>query len=246
MTNLSNLRTAALALGLAGVLSAGITGCEKKKPPPPPPPPPKAPPPPAKVDVVAMLQEEKSDARVQFAETAAPTDPELAKAAIHLADALARGDDAALRSLLDLSGRRVLDDLVARAEWSPATAKIEAVRIAQMASLGEGAIVTTAIQEPGGAYILNWTAVHPGDSVIFTPMPAASGTKPRASDWDTENVAFAPTDAFGLQNVSPEELQKAVEAATSGSEPGRDPMRKNTPGGPITIPNPGGGSPGGG
>ena len=247
MTNRTNLRTAAVALGLAGVLSAGITGCEKKKPPPPPPPPVIIKPPPPKVDMVALQQELNADPRIQFAEGAAPTGRELAEGAVRVADALARGDATALRALLDRSGQQVVDDLVNRAEWEPATSKIEAVRIVYLTELGSstpGGTFTTAIQEPGGAYVLNWGAMTVGDNLTIVPVPAVGGTKARASDWDGQNVVFAPVDLAGLENVSPEEIQKAIEAATSGGEPGRDPMRKNTPGGPITIPNPG--APGGG
>ncbi|MCC6660115.1 MAG: hypothetical protein IT437_04435 [Phycisphaerales bacterium] len=244
MTSRNNTLRVACLLGLAGLIA--VTGCEKKKPPPPPPPPVIVRPPPPKVEVEALLQELKSDARVQFAEAAAPTDRTLAEGAIRLADAIARGDSAALRKMLDRGGQHILDELVNTAEWADETAKIEAVRIAQMQPLGGGSIVTTAIQEPGGAYVLNWTAAQVGDGIVFSPLTAASGTKPRASDWDTANVLFSVQDTKGLENVSPEEVQKALEEAGVGSEPGSNPMRKNTPGGPITIPNPGGGSPGGG
>jgi hypothetical protein len=238
---MTSLKTSNLVV-LSLVAIASFSGCEKKKPPPPPPPAPVIIPPPPKIEVQALLQELKSDARVQFAESAAPTDRTLAEGAIRLADAIARGDDKALRGLLDRSGQVILDDLVGRSEWSPATGRIEAVRIAQITSAGPAAIVTTAIQEPGGAYILNWTAVPSGDRVMFVPMTAADGTKPRASDWDTAMVLARfemPTD---LPDLGPLNGPGRSPDAPGETPAGTGPTRKSTPGGPITIP----GSPGGG
>ncbi len=246
--SLSNtlVRGAALAL----VSAALLAGCEKKKPPPPPPPPPPpAPTVPDKVDVQALLQEHHSDARVQFPDDNAPTDRTLAEGVILLANALAKGDSGAMRDMLDQSGKAVLDELVSNGGWEESTKKIEAVRIVRL--LQEGyerppATLATAIQDPDGAYVLVWKAQPTEDSYVFSPQLAADGVKARASEWDDQEV----TGSLGL------ELGFGGEAADGAAPEGapeeetpekqRDPMRKSTPAGPITIPNPGGGGGGGG
>lgn len=241
-TTLAVARAAFLGLALA----ASFAGCEKKKPPPPPAPVvPPPPPPPPKVEVQALLQEVGADARVQFPESSAPTDRTLAEGVIRLADAIARGDSSSMRRLMDRSGQAILDEIVGRADWAPATARIEAVRVAQLMQLGVGgqptALVTTAIQEPGGAYILNWTAQPVEDSYIFVPTMAAAGVKPRASDWDnalvTASVSLPTEDPSG--DLGRETLPQNPGASEPAASPGG---RKNTPGGPINIP----GGPGGG
>lgn len=108
----------------------GLGGCERKPPPPPPrPAPPPPPPPPEPVNVEALLAELGADARVQFPRQFAPTDESLARAIVRLADAVARGDDAALRDLLGPFGRDVLDELITTGEWDAATGRVEAVRV---------------------------------------------------------------------------------------------------------------------
>ena len=66
---------------LAATVALGVAGCEKKKkaPPPPPPPPPPKVELPKPVDIQAVLQEMKSDARVKFVEEQAPADRSLAE-----------------------------------------------------------------------------------------------------------------------------------------------------------------------
>jgi hypothetical protein len=81
------------------------------------------------VQVEAILHRVGADARVQFPQSRAPTDEDLAEAVIRFASALARGDESAFGSLLDPSARSVLDELLSSGDWEEATARIEAVRV---------------------------------------------------------------------------------------------------------------------
>lgn len=232
------------------ILAATLAvGCEEKKKavaPAPPPPPPRVVIP-DKIEVQALLQELKSDARVQFPDAAAPTDRSLAESVIQFANAIATGDSGAMRGMLDRAGQAVLDDLVGTGGWDDATKKIEAVRVVRLNQSGydqPSAMVATAIQEPGGAYVLLWAAKPGGDRYIFSPQLAASGVKARASEWDSAEVEgrLSLMDSEALEglgaNLPPGVDPKALE------EQVRDAMKRNTPSGPITIPNPSG--PGGG
>lgn len=248
MTHRTRLSSPCLA---AAVAAAFFAGCEKKKPPPPPPPPPPRPEVviPDKVEVQALLQQLGSDARVQFAPAAAPTDRSLAEGVIRLADALARGDAPAMRGLLDRAGQAILDDLVGTGGWEDGTKSIEAVRVVRVNQSGyerPAASVATAIQEPGGAYVLVWQASPAGDGYVFSPRLASTAVKTRASEWDNAQVE-------GGLEFDPNELKDVLSDGGPGSDrrtpdeekPERQPpntIRKNTPGGPVNIPTgPGGG-----
>src|SRR5689334_20001317 len=134
------LERAARAMGIALIAaSVCVSGCGKKKKPPPPPPPP--PPPkvviPDPVDVNAVVQQLHADARVQFPSGQAPADRSLAEGAVKIADALAKGDSAALKSLLDAGSQPVLDELVSSGGWKEGTGEIEQVRIVAVSGTQE-------------------------------------------------------------------------------------------------------------
>ncbi|MFM9995522.1 MAG: hypothetical protein ACKVU4_06925 [Phycisphaerales bacterium] len=248
MTRRRSLRKPFL-FGGAILAAALAVGCEEKKKeePPPSPPPKQQVVIPDRIEMKALLQELNSDARVQFPDAAAPTDRALAEGVIMLANAIAKGDSGAMRPLLDRAGQAVLDDLVGTGGWDDATKKIEAVRVVRLNQLGydrPSASVATAIQEPGGAYVLLWAAKPDGDAYIFSPQLAAAGVKARASEWDSAQVdgQLSLLDGADLGDLSgglppgmdPKEIEEQL----------RDAMRRNTPAGPITVPNPSG--PGGG
>jgi len=124
---------AGMRVGVVGLcFGLVLAGCgEEEKPPAPPPKPvaPPPPPPPEPVDAQALLQDLGADARVQFPQENAPADRDLAEGAIRLADAIARGDEQALREQLDDRAEAVLDELVAGGQWYEDTSSVEAVRI---------------------------------------------------------------------------------------------------------------------
>jgi hypothetical protein len=92
------------------------------------------PPPPPQISLNDIAQNEKADARVQFAPDVKVSEDktDLGKAVVHLADAFARGDDKALKPLLTQRARILLSQLVTDGGWSDATKPIEAVRIVFM------------------------------------------------------------------------------------------------------------------
>src|SRR3954469_9213249 len=129
-----------LLIALLSVSLVAAPGCakKKKKPPPPPPPPPVVEAPPEKIDVAALMQELHPDARVQFPQDAAPVSRELATGAIRLADALAKGDPAALEKMLAPRDRGILQDLRETGQFDEAAKKIEAVRIVYVSESESG------------------------------------------------------------------------------------------------------------
>lgn len=178
-------------VGVAGM--AMLTGCEKKAPPPPPPPPPPAPvtpPAPEPVTVSKVLSDLKPDPRVQFPQEVAPVDEELARAVVNLANAVAKGDSDALRDMLSGEAQVTLDGLVNSGEWDEATSKIEGVRVLRIrdnAPTGNQAMndatVWLAVQEPGSAYVMGWSARNASGSWKFDGAAATNAVKPRAQDF---------------------------------------------------------------
>lgn len=190
-------RVALLSLGmmaLGTVPSLVLTGCEEAPPPPPPPPTPPPPPPPSPdpVDLAPLMR--GIDARVQFPEAKAPYDASLAEAVIAFAAAFASGDDAALGGALDNTMRGILDSMIADDTWYESTEEIEAVRVVFMsqepdvdedANYGEFVL---AIQEPGGAYTLGWSASETDGGWVMNSLETVDLTLPRAADWDGDSL----------------------------------------------------------
>jgi hypothetical protein len=86
------------------------------------------------VSLDTIAQNEKADARVQFASSIKVTEDktDLGKAVVHLADDIARGDAKDLKPLLTQKARGLLDHLVTEGGWDEATKPIEAVRVVFM------------------------------------------------------------------------------------------------------------------
>ncbi|MBK7406198.1 MAG: hypothetical protein IPJ41_16735 [Phycisphaerales bacterium] len=183
------LGSAGLVLGAMALLSLG--GCKKAPPPPPPPPPPVIrQPDPEPLDVASLVQSMGVDARVEFAPSQAPVDRSLAEAAVHLADAFAKGDSDGLRKLLDKRDQPILDQLVTNEQWLDATDKIEAVRVvsidsgSRLSEAPERTELALAVQDPDGAYVLVWSGKKLFDNWVFTAKPASGEERARAAAWD--------------------------------------------------------------
>lgn len=193
----NNWRSAGLLTAATMVLTLGamLSGCGEEEAPPPPPKREAPPPPPPDPDPVQLSPlMGGADARVQFPQEKAPYDRSLAEAVIAFAGALASGDDAALSDSLTLSGRGILDSMLADGSWFDATDKIEAVRVVylgQQPDLDEDASsadFVLAVQEPGGAYTLGWSATETDGGWVMSPVPTADATLPRAADWDGSSM----------------------------------------------------------
>ncbi len=244
------LRACLAAAVLAG---AALPACEKPAPPPPPPPKrTEAPPPPEPVRADALLQTMKADARVQFPQSAAPTDETVARAVIAFADALARGDSDKFRTMLDPGGQAVLDKLVANGEWDDSTGKaIEAVRVSKVSGSASGGTLTLALQEARGAYPLQWAYATAAGAVVFTGLQSPNVVRPRASEFDGGNLP-APTEL--TSGAAPFVPASGTAPAAAPQSPGNQPAeapagetgdrKRGTPHGPVTVPGtsrPGGG-----
>lgn len=209
-----NLRSTLIALPLVALLA--LPACEEKKPPappPPPPPPPKveAPPPPKPVDIATVLQQARADARVQFPKDHAPVDRTLAEAVIQLASALAKGDEKALAPLLAPGAKSVLESLTKSGDWARGTKGIEAVRIVSLSAKSEDKPTTSnlglAIQMPGEAFLLGWTATKAGNTWTFKNAWADAGTKTRASEFDGGKIDEGPSASTGSEDhPTPDQL----------------------------------------
>jgi hypothetical protein len=230
---------------LACSIALGSAGCEKKKKKPPPPaPPPPAPvyvPPPA-VDVVAVMQQLNTDARVQFPSEQAPADRALAEGIIKLAHNLAKGDAPAMKRLLTPPGQNLVDELVSTGGWSEATKSIEQVRVVSVSGTTEEAPATSligfAIQGKDGAYLLAWNGARAGDAWVFQHAYCQGDVKPRASDFDGISIAsgFDPASLTEKPEATEGSRTNAHSTTEPPPEPARDPREKNTPAGPIKIP----------
>lgn len=233
--------SAAIFFAAGAVLIAApavLTGCKKKEAPTPAPPPP-PPPQPKPVEIDGVMQSMKADARVQFPQAKAPISEDLARAVIAFSDALAKGDAAKLQPMLDSTSKNVLEQLRASGDWDESVSKIQAVRVVQLAGSEAGGMLSLAVQEPGSAYVLNWAIAGAGGKFVFSGMPASSQILTRASDWDTANVmpsaagaAMPKVDMPALDGEAP----PVEDAQPAPDEPERDPRRRNTPHGPVTVP----------
>jgi hypothetical protein len=162
-----------LSLTALVAMPMALSGCEKPPPPPPEP-----------VDISPLLQAARPDARVQFPQSSAPVNAGLARAAISLANALAKGDATALRPMLNDNASGVLDALENEGLWEESTQKIEAVRVVKIQEAEGSATVFLAIQEPGTAYVLGFAGSASGETWTFDGAPADFAPRPRASDFD--------------------------------------------------------------
>lgn len=228
MTNRANRLHLILCLAIG---ATALGGCGKKKaPPPPPPPPPRvAAPEPVRVETLA------GDPRVQFPQSAAPTDESLARAVAAFATALAKGDDAALGAMLDAPAKGVLAMQVRSGEWKSATAKIEAVRVVRLTQGGDSADIGLAVQDPsaGGAYLTGWRAKQLEGAWVFTGLPVVAKSAPRAADLDNADLApIAPP-------VAAAPAEKPAPAAPKPTEPAPAPAAAPASGGPTRSKLPG-------
>jgi len=205
---------------------------------------PPPPPPPEPVRVGTLIQTSGADPRVAFPQEKAPTDAQLARAVIRLADAIARGDADALRPQLTEDAAATLAELESSGAWAESTASIEQVRVVDLGPEQ----VTLAVQKPGSAYPLRW-AVHTGSgSIRFGGAPVDDVVLQRASQFD----AGVP-ERSSAQAAIPVAAQTAPAASNTESPesdepeqlyPENDPSIIRTPAGPI--PNPLHNRPGGG
>ncbi|MEM9066575.1 MAG: hypothetical protein AAGB51_13915 [Planctomycetota bacterium] len=183
------------------------------------------PPPPEPVRVATLLQTMDVDPRVSFPDAHAPTDEQLARSVISLADAIARGDADDLRPLLDEGDRVVLDTLERNGGWEASTTPLEQVRVAAVTEEQ----VTLALQEPGLAYPLVWAVVTDGSQITFRGQISPEENARFASAFDS-NPSGGPTPEIDSPSMS-------SPPATDEPEARVEPERGDGPFG-LTVPSP--------
>jgi hypothetical protein len=121
------------ALALAGVAIVG-SGCGEQEQPPvqivqnaPAPPPP--PPPPAVTPIEQLMVDLNIDRRVVLPEDKAPSNNADRKAVLEFYDAMARGNERALRTMLAETDKRELDALVESGAWKDTTSRIKRINV---------------------------------------------------------------------------------------------------------------------
>lgn len=222
--------------GLMGVMVALVMmGCPKPPPPPPPAPPPPPPPPPPPVSLESLGQDMKADARVTFASgLEVEQDQEsLGRALVSLADALAKGDDTKLDTLLDAKARELLSELRNSGAWQDQTKQVESVRVVFLGgvNLGESAAARAAYATDPAAIRAELDAI--GDKLPFDTaekmkewaekLPTPEGRKEIADELQkTVEAMKASGSANEMQQKTFEEMIKMLraDAAPAGAEAG--------------------------
>jgi hypothetical protein len=160
------------------------------------------------VNLQPLLESLAPDARFEFPQDQAPIDESLAQSVIRFGDALARGDDAALRPLLDVSSRAVLERLLVTGGWYDATGSLEAVSVIELQDNDGGGSLSLALQEPGVAYILNWEALPApdGNGYVFAGRESPAEERARAAEF----AGGVPAVSDALLDSVPEDQLSAI------------------------------------
>jgi hypothetical protein len=201
---------AAFAMALSA-LGAGCSGEEEA-----PAPVVVAPPPPPPVDPMANL---KLHAKVQFPAERAPTTPELAQAVATLASALAKGDAAGAKAVLDGDASELIDAMVESGEWKTGTEGIEAVRVCVLSETSDatGATVGLGVQDEQGAYLLAWRGSAVDGVWRFEPMPLINTEAAQVALLDGSAMESRTLPAAESVNVDPESRRVKVRKMFSGN-----------------------------
>jgi hypothetical protein len=108
-------------------------------------------------------------------------------------------------------------------------------------------VVVLAMQDAKGAYLLGWGVGDSSGNVRFSSAATAGVTKPRASDFDNIGTAAfgdgkPKGEAADHEGKDKDEKKADDPGALPANAPGlnepppKNPRRKSTPGGPITVP----------
>lgn len=233
-------------IGLAGC-AVLLSGCSEKEaqqtqapiartPPPPPPEPVKLVP--SIEDLMARLG---IDERVKLPEADAPDTEEARIAILEFFDALARGDSAGVGSMLPLTEKMDLDDLVETGVWEKTTAQIQQIDI-QTGQSPAGDACTLAMVYVGEGYDVDyqlqlWYYTGDAESFIFEAAPTPPGILDQLSgDWiaawhELLRVELALADA-------PDEEYEIVQRRLDQGSSGGVTVGGGSPGGP-SAPSPG-------
>lgn len=153
---------------------------------------------------------------VQFPAERVPDDEASARAVASLASAIASGDAATLRGMLDSPDAAVLDQLVASGQWAQSAEAISVVRVSVLEGTDAKIQVGLGIQDDRGAYLLGWEGAPARGGWQFHALPVKSPQAARASDLDGASLTE-------LDIPTPE----PVVAESAPSRPPTDKNKKN-------------------
>ncbi len=167
-------------------------------------------------------------AKVEFPKEKGPSDANLLRAAVDLANALAKGDDAAMMPLLSRRDQSVLKDLAERGEWKTQTANLELVRVCALSVEDGKAKLGLGVQDKAGAYLLAFEGENAGGSWTFSGLAIEPKTARAAADLDGVELkvrpitvaaaAAAPTPAPKPEDAPPEEPSSSPSSSSGGPQ----------------------------
>ncbi len=234
-------------VGLASMIVVGLTGCGGDEPEPaamvarnytpPPPPPPKLTP------ISELMTQLGIDERVRLPEDRAPDNDEARRAVLEFFDAIARGDDRALASMVSTTDRLELEALVESGAWRETTASISRIDV-QTGFDPQDASYTCALAVMYVDDTFQPQLWHYGfddmDGARFDAAPTPPGIMDRLSGTDWIAAWFdVLAQELALANKPDEDYRVAQTIYASGiggsgvsQGPGAEPDGPGLPGGP--------------
>lgn len=168
-------------------------------------------------------------AKVEFPKEKGPSDGNLLRATVDLANALAKGDEAAMMPLLSRRDQSVLKDLAERGEWKTQTANLELVRVCALNVEDGKAKLGLGVQDKAGAYLLAFEGENAGGSWTFSGLAIEPKTARAAADLDGVELNIRPISVAAAAAApvppapKPEDAQPEESSSSSPSSgsPGR-------------------------
>ena len=227
MTNLIRKSLPLLAICAIGLpMTAFVVGCKKEEPPPPPPPPP--PPRVTTVDPQNVAQYLTLDPKVSL-QNAKPMDcsEDEVKAILEFMSGFASGDADALRSMMDSTGRKVLDNLVESGRWSDATSKIIEVSLIDrvLTPQGDDVLTFSIVLPRAGRVQQDWRITERGDMYQFAPFAVVPESKQAmaAVEKAIKDAAAGDSGTGGTPGSTPPGQKSPTQPSTPTPQPGKGP-----------------------
>lgn len=227
-----------IALSLCATVCAGLIafagGCSEEEPPPvvaaAPPPPPPPPPPPAVTPVEQLMAEMNIDSRVVLPEDKAPDNDTDRRAILSFFDGFARGNDSAVKTMLEPEDQPQLVAMVETGVWKDCTARIDKIEIqcGNSPDSDKCALAIIEVKGEGEAFQPQmWKYDATEDGAVFSAQACPPGIMDRLSgDWISRWFAILEEE-MSLADKADEEyliaqrdLDNQADSASSGSPAG--------------------------
>lgn len=184
-----------LAIGLCVPACAALVafngGCSEEEPPPvvfaPPPPPPAPPPAPTVTPVEQLMAEMNIDPRVSLPEEQAPDNDVDRRAILSFFDGFARGNDSAVKNMLQPDDQPQLAAMLESGDWKDCTARIDKIDIQCGNSPTSDKCALAVFEVKGGGEMFQpqmWTYSSTEDGALFEAQACPPGIMDRLTgDW---------------------------------------------------------------